>query len=100
MHKKYNTSIGASALDTTSLSSNSWLAGFTEADGNLYLKIIKDKCKLYTRKRSVSENISLVLRLDQRAFDKPTVSSILPVMKDLAIFFNVDLKKYKIKNEQ
>ena len=37
MNKKYNTSIGASALDTTSLSSNSWLAGFTEADGNLYI---------------------------------------------------------------
>jgi hypothetical protein len=38
--------------------------------------------------------------LDQRALDKPTVSSMLPVMEDLAKFFNVDLKKYITKNEQ
>jgi len=100
MNKKYNTSIGPSALDTTSLSSNSWLAGFTEADGNFYIKIIEAKDKSDTRKRSVSENVSLVFRLDQRALDKPTVSSMLPVMEDLAKFFNVDLKKYITKNEQ
>lgn len=100
LNNKYNTSIGSSALDTTSLSSNSWLAGFTEADGNFYIKIIESKDKSDTRKRSVSENISLVFRLDQRAFDKPTISSMLPVMEDLAKFFNVDLKKYITKNEQ
>ena len=100
MNNKYNTSIGPSALDTTSLSSNSWLAGFTEADGNFYIKIIEPKNKSDTCKRSISESMSLVFRLDQRAFDKPTVSSMLPIMEDLAKFFNVDLNTFITKNEQ
>jgi len=100
MNNKYKTSIGPSALDTTSLSSNSWLAGFTEADGNFYIKIIEPKIKSDTCKRSISESMSLVFRLDQRAFDKPTVSSMLPIMEDLAKFFNVDLKTFITKNEQ
>ena len=95
INKKYNTSIEESKLDTSSsLSSNAWLSGFTEADGNFYIKIIEAKLKSDTRKRSVSENISLVFRIDQRAYDKPTNSSMLPVMNTIAEFMEVDLKKY------
>jgi len=94
MNNKSGRCIEQSKLDRSNLSSNSWLAGFTEADGNFYIKIIEAKDKSDTRKRSVSENISLVFRLDQRAYDKPTQSSMLPVMKEIAEFFSVDLKTY------
>lgn len=97
MKNKSGRSREKSKLDISSLSSNSWLAGFSEADANFYIKIIEAKGKSDTRKRScsaVSQNISLVFRLDQRAFDKPTQSSMLPVMKEIAEFFSVDLKTY------
>lgn len=40
MNNKSGRSIEKSKLDRSSLSSNSWLAGFIEADGNFYIKII------------------------------------------------------------
>jgi hypothetical protein len=45
-------------------------------------------------KRSRSENISLKFRLDQRAYDKPTSSSMLPFMEKLASFLNCNVKMY------
>jgi hypothetical protein len=45
-------------------------------------------------KRSRSENISLKFRLDQRAYDKPTSSSMLPFMEKLASFLNCVVKMY------
>jgi hypothetical protein len=70
------------------------LAGFTEADGHFGIKHVMSKPKSETRKRSVSENFSLKFRLDQRAFDKPTSSSMLPFMKELALFLHSDVKSY------
>jgi hypothetical protein len=100
MNKKSGISIEESKLDRSIFSSNSWLAGFTEADGKFYIKIIEAKNKSDTRKRPVSVNISLVFRLDQRAFDKSTQSSMLPVMKEIAEFFNVDLITYTTNSAQ
>jgi hypothetical protein len=45
-------------------------------------------------KRSRSENISLKFRLDQRAYDKPTSSSMLPFMEKLGFFLNCNVKMY------
>ena len=52
MNNKSGRSLEQKILDLSSLSSNSWLAGFTEGDGNFYIKII-EKDKSDTRKRSV-----------------------------------------------
>lgn len=38
---KYGTKLNCKGLDTSSLSSNSWLAGFTEADGNFNINVTK-----------------------------------------------------------
>jgi hypothetical protein len=97
INAKYSLDIPESTLDTSDLSDNSWLAGFTEADGHFGVKIVESKPKSDTRKRSVSENICLKFRLDQRAYDIPTSSSMRPVMRKLASFLLCDLKTYQIK---
>ena len=58
------------------------------------IKYVTRKAKSDTRKRSVSENVSLTFRLDQRSYDKPTSSSMKPFMEDLALFLSCSLKSY------
>lgn len=53
INAKYSLDIPESTLDTSDLSDNSWLAGFTEADGHFGVKIVESKPKSDTRKRSV-----------------------------------------------
>lgn len=77
---KYSLNIAESLLDTSNFGDNSWLTGFTEADGHFGIKYMDSKPKSDTRKRSVSESVSLKFRLDQRAYDKPTSSDMLPFM--------------------
>ena len=108
---KYSTNISESLLDSSHFSKNSWFTGFTEADGHFGIKYIESKAKSDTRKRSVSENVSLKFRLDQRSFDKSTSSSVRPspplgggrvhapkgarpFMEKLALFLSCNLKSY------
>lgn len=94
---KYSLEIPESLLDTSDFRNNSWFTGFTDSDGYFGVKIVESKPKSETRKRSVSENISLRFRLDQRSFDIPTSSSMLPVMETLATFLSCKLSTYVIK---
>ena len=91
---KYSLNIAESLLDTSNFGDNSWLTGFTEADGHFGVKYVESKPKSETRKRSVSENVSLKFRLDQRAYDKPTSSDMLPFMENLASFLRCTVKNY------
>ena len=100
MNKKYSLNIPESSLDNSSFNDNSWFAGFTEADGHFGIKYIERKSKSETRKRSVSENVSLKFRIDQRLFDKATSSSMEPFMKNLSLFLNASLKLYEVKNSK
>ena len=84
-----------SILDRSDLSSNRWFTGFTEADGHFGIKIVSDKPKSETRKRSVSNNISLRFNIDQRLNDKITCSSMMTIMKEISIFLSSSLKVYK-----
>jgi hypothetical protein len=56
---------------------------------------VEKRVKSDNMKRSISENISLKFRLDQRLYDKPTGLSMKPFMKSLALFLNCNLKSYK-----
>jgi len=100
MNNKYNLNISESLLDNTNIRNNSWFAGFSEADGHFGIKYVERKAKSETRKRSVSESVSLKFRLDQRSCDKATSSSMEPFMENLALFLNADLKRYEIKNSK
>lgn len=61
------------------------------------VKIIEAKPKSDTRKRSISMNISLIFRLDQRSWDKPTSFSMLPIMSIIATFLMCNLLTYSTK---
>jgi len=93
---KYSLEITESLLDTSDFKNNSWFTGFTEADGHFGIKIIESKPKSETRKRSVSESISLKFRLDQRSFDKPNNSSMLSIMESITSFLSCKLSTYTI----
>lgn len=94
LNNKYSLGISESLLDSSDYAGNSWLTGFTEADGHFAIKYVESKPKSETRKRGVSESVTLKFRLDQRAFDKPTFSSMLPFMETLSLFLTVPVKSY------
>jgi len=97
INTKYDLNIPESQLCNSNYLDNSWLAGFTEADGHFGIKYVEKKEKSETRKRSVSENISLRFRLDQRAYDKTTSSSMKPFMEQLALALSSNLTTYNTK---
>jgi hypothetical protein len=97
INQKYNLLIPFSSLDKSELLKNSWFVGFTEADGYFGVKIIEVKSKPDTRKRSVSNSISLKFRLDQRYLDSPSLISMLEIMEILSIFLNCKLTTYETK---
>ena len=100
INKKYNFTILKSYIDTTDLLLNSWFAGFTEADGHFGIKIVDSKPKSFTRKRSVSDNISLRFVLDQRLIDKKTSLSMLNIMEKISQTLLCNLTTYKSKNNE
>lgn len=91
MNQKYNLTIPFSNLDKSDFSNNSWLTGFTEADGHFGVKIVEAKPKSDTRKRSISNSISIKFRLDQRYLEG--VNYML--MESLSKFLLCKLSIYK-----
>lgn len=60
INEKYNSSIPCLGVDTSPLNSNSWLAGFTDADGNFYITV-------YNRKKNsklVRTNVQIFFRIE------------------------------------
>jgi hypothetical protein len=51
-------------------------------------------------KRARSEHVTLKFRLDQRAYDKPTSSSMLPFMEKFAIYLDCPVKTYNSNKTQ
>lgn len=97
INKKYNLAIPFSVLDESDFSENSWFTGFTEADGHFGVKIVEAKPKSDTRKRSVSNSISLKFRLDQQYIEKLNRESNFNIMEKLANFLDCKLSIYNNK---
>lgn len=95
LNTKYKAELSFSPLDTTTFENNSWLTGFTEADGYFGVKLTNSKPKSESRKRATSGSISLLFRIDQRSYDKPTDSTLLPFMELLAQFLESNVISYK-----
>jgi LAGLIDADG endonuclease len=66
---------GKLSMDHSSLDSNVWLAGFTEADGYFGVSVTEFKPKSETHKRSQSQRVKCRFVIEQRQFDKSTNSS-------------------------
>ena len=95
MNAKYNLNFKESILDNSDINNNSWFTGFIDSDGHFGMKINDFKPKSSTRKRSRSSNASLVFKLDQRSFDKPTSSLMMPIMEKIAKFLSCNLLTVK-----
>ena len=91
INQKYNLIIPFSNLEKSDFSNNSWLSGFTDADGHFGVKIVEAKPKSDTRKRSISNSISIKFRLDQRYLEG--VNYML--MESLSKFLLCKLSIYK-----
>jgi hypothetical protein len=100
LNTKYSLNIPQSLLDKSSFMDNSWLTGFTEADGHFGIRYREKLEKSDTRKRSRSESISLLFRLDQRAFDQSTSTCMKPFMNDLASFLSCNVNSYTARNKE
>jgi len=87
LNNKYGTDINQSPLDKSDLYSNSWFTGFIEADGHFRIKISKRKIIQDLK----INNVCLVFRLDQRAYNFSTKSSMKSIMKILADQLNCSL---------
>lgn len=94
MNTKYCLDTPESFIDNSNLVSNSWFTGFTESDGHFGIKYTEKKDKSDTRKRSVSESVTLKFRLNKRSFDKPTSSYMKHFMESLALFLSCNLTSY------
>lgn len=78
-------------LDNSNVDSNSWLAGFTDADGNFSINVAKRKNKNIYR---VQPFYRLEIRQTYHRISNDIVnfdSSFFPIMSKLATFFNVTL---------
>ena len=86
---KYNCKLEYKNLDTSPLSSNAWLAGFTEADGNFNINV--------TKRKSGQERVQLNYRLEvSQEYSKPVSialggSSMHDICSAVATHFNSGL---------
>lgn len=114
MNDKCSLNIPESLLDTSDFAGNSWVTGFTESDGYFGIKYVEGKPKsgvmkrstlprrvdLRLRLRSRSEHVTLKYRIDQRAYDRPTSSFMLPFMANFALFLDCPVKTYSSNKTQ
>lgn len=92
----HNTNIKKLPLDNSNIESNSWLAGFTDADGHFQISLEG----IYGLNNSLSRGrVKCTFSIKQRVIDKPTGDSCIPIMSKIAELFQCKIIKYKSKNE-
>ncbi len=77
--------------------------GQFRALGHFGIKYVEGKPKSVAcavMKRARSEHVTLKYRLDQRADDRPTSLSMLPIMEELALFLDCPVKTYSSNKTQ
>lgn len=88
INDKFDLSLIQYSQDLSNILSNSWLAGFSEADANFYIRISKNKTK---------SHIAFIYRFDQRMFDPISKKSYESCLLLIADTFNVNLRTIKRK---
>jgi len=92
----HKTNIEKLPLDNSNIESNSWLAGFTDADGHFQINL----GGTYGLNKVVSRGrVKCTFSIKQRVIDKPTGDSCVPFMAKIAEFFQCKIIIYKSKNE-
>ena len=85
--------------DISNLNSNSWLAGFIDADGSFGINYREKKIDNKTGKILTKRRSSLRFRLEQRLEDPFTKLSYKPIMEKISLeFFNLEKLNYSKHN--
>lgn len=85
---KYNTVLELKGLDQSDLSSNDWLSGFSDADGNFSINITKRK---KTKRTAIYFRIELQQTHKKYVNSELCSGSFFGICSKLASFFNVTL---------
>jgi len=92
----HKTNIEKLPLDKSNIESNSWLAGFTDADGHFQISLEG----VYGLNKTISRGrVKCTFSIKQRVIDKPTGDSCVSFMSKIAELFQCKIIKYKFKNE-
>jgi len=91
----HNTNINKLPLDNSSLKSNPWLAGMTDADGNFLISLEGVYGLNNSRTRG---RVKCIFSIKQRVVDKPTNLSCIVFMTEIADLFKCNIN-YKYDNE-
>lgn len=97
INKVHNINIEKLPLGNSSLESNVWLAGFTDADGHFQVSL-EGNYKLNNSMWLSRGRVKCIFSIKQRKFDKPTGDSCVPFMSNIANYFKCSLK-YPSENE-
>lgn len=98
LNDRYHYSISINSVDTSSLNSNGWLAGFIDADGGFKVRYTEKRLDEKTNKVLTKERIEVKFALEQRKDIGPhNNESYKPIMLELHSFFgfNTDLRESK-----
>lgn len=87
MNLHHSLKIEKRTLDNSTIDSNSWLAGYIEAEGGFYI-------------RHSLKQISCKFNLEQKMIDPKSLNNIEPILKEIASYLeiNLNLKKRKKGN--
>lgn len=91
INEKDNSSIPLLGLDLSSLDSNSWLAGFTDADGCFGITVYDRKKNGIFLRTSVQTSFRIEVKQNYSREVTLEQSSFFKIMSDIAAFFTVNL---------
>ena len=95
LNNKYPYNIPINSVDTSSLNSNGWLAGFIDADGAFKVRYTEKRIDEKTNKVLTKGRIEVRFALEQRKILGPHINeSYKPIMLKIQSFFgfNTDLR--------
>ena len=98
LNDRYHYNIPINSVDTSSLNSNGWLAGFIDADGAFKVRYTEKRIDEKTNKVLTKGRIEVRFALEQRKILGPQINeSYKPIMLKIQSFFgiNTDLRESK-----
>ena len=98
LNDRYQYNLPISSVDTSSLNSNAWLAGFIDADGAFKVRYTEKRIDEKTNKVLTKGRIEVRFALEQRKILGPHINeSYKPIMLKIQSFFgfNTDLRESK-----
>ena len=94
MNLNHNSNINKLPLNNESISNDSWLAGFIDADGSFSIR----HSKTIKKDNTIKSQISCRIRIEQRMVDPITNQDYLDILNKIAKFFQCNLLTIKQKS--